>query len=56
MIYESTEYEFPNINNVVRRISNCFFKGFVNTESDKIRNIKQEVIKKEKTREHITPL
>ena len=33
-IYDSTEYEFKNIDKFIRRFSNCFFKGFAKKESD----------------------
>jgi len=37
-IYNCTNYEFDNIESILRRFTNCFFKGFVKTETDKIKN------------------
>ncbi len=34
MIYEYTGYSFENINSIVRRLCNCFFKAFVKKETD----------------------
>ena len=48
MIYESTDYEIQNINNIVRHVSNCFFKGFIKKKSHKIRNMIDKSLKKRK--------
>ena len=34
LIYESTDYTFENIDSIIRRFSNSFFKAFVKKESD----------------------
>ena len=36
MIYAMTEYNFPNIESIIRRYINCFFKAYVNKENEKI--------------------
>ena len=34
LIYESTDYTFENIDSIIRRFSNSFFKAFVKKASD----------------------
>ena len=47
--YESNSYELNNIESINRRFSNCFFKGFVKSESDKVSKAKnQNQLKKRK--------
>ena len=41
LIYESTDYTFDNIDSIVRRFSNTFFKAFVKKESDLFKKEKQ---------------
>ena len=47
LIYQSTSYEFDNIDKIIRRFVNCFFKTFAKNESEKLkaendtRNIKK---------------
>jgi hypothetical protein len=49
MIYESTDYEFPNIGGINKRFSNSFFKAFVKEQSDVLRKTKdQKQLKKRK--------
>ena len=36
-IYESSGCNFLNIDNIMRRFINCFFKGYAKTETDQIR-------------------
>ena len=36
-IYESTGYEFDNIDKIIRRFANCFFKKFAKNESEKLK-------------------
>ena len=36
MIYAMTEYNFPNIESIIRRYINCFFETYVNKENEKI--------------------
>ena len=35
-IYECSGCTFPNINNILKRFINCFFKGYATSETDKI--------------------
>ena len=37
MIHDFTRYSFENIDSIVRRLCNCFFKAFVKTETDCLR-------------------
>jgi hypothetical protein len=37
LIYESTGYEFDNIDKIIRRFVNCFFKTFAKNESEKLK-------------------
>ena len=50
LIYESTGSEFDNIDKIIRRFVNCFFKTFAKNESEKFKaeNDKRN-IKKSKT-------
>ena len=36
-IYESSGYEFPNVESILKRFINCFFKGYAKDETDRIR-------------------
>ena len=42
LIYESTDYNFENIDSIVRRFSNSFFKAFVKKESDHLKKEKDK--------------
>ena len=49
LIYESSSYEFDTIYPINRRFTNCFFKAFVVTETDKLVKEKdQKNLKKRK--------
>ena len=37
LIHEYTGYSFENIDSIVRRLCNCFFKAFVKRETDKLK-------------------
>ena len=39
-IYDCTGYKFDNIQRILSRFNNCFFKGFAKTETDKIKSNK----------------
>ena len=45
IIYESTDYEFENIDRIIKRFSNSFFKAFVKKECD--------ILKKEKDKKQL---
>ena len=47
-IYESTGYEFKDIEKILVRFNNCFFKGYAKNESDKIVSEKNNKMKKRK--------
>ena len=36
-IYESSGYEFPNVESILKRFINCFYKGNAKDETDRIR-------------------
>ena len=41
-IYECTGFEFINIDKILSRLNNCFFKGYASNETDKIKAKKNE--------------
>ena len=38
MIHDYTNYSFDNVDSIVRRMCNCFFKAFVKKENDLLKN------------------
>ena len=43
------EYNFPNIESIIRRYINCFFKAYVNKENEKIA-VEKDIRQKTKKR------
>ena len=46
--YECSGYDFPNINSILSRFNNCFFKGYAKNESDKIKSGKADTKERKK--------
>ena len=41
-IYEVTHFKFDNIQSILRRFNNCFYKSFANDLNDKLKCFKDE--------------
>ena len=37
MIHDDTDYSFENVDSIIRRLCNCFFKAFVKKETDMLK-------------------